>query len=143
MKKNYLIRAILLLHLSVILSLKSLAADETLASGSFIINMGITPQTFNNGLKPYGMVYDMLKNFRVPIKWVINQSKVKDGPDFTYAGVQYKGGTFIIPAEFRTTAVNTAINTWISAGVVGVTTTSAITVDVFKTLLFVPPMDPG
>ena len=138
MKKNYLIRVCFLLQLMIIFFLKSFGANETLASGSFIVNMGVTPQTINNGLKPYGLVYALLKNHQVPVKWIINSSKVKDGADFTYNGVQYKGGPFIIPAEFRTAAVNTTINTWIAAGVVGITTTSDITVDVYTTLRFVP-----
>src|SRR5689334_12275789 len=80
-----------LIHLSVY------SANETLSTGSFIINMGATnPNTIANGLKPYGLIYDLLKNYNVPIKWVIGQGKLKDGADFTYNGTQYKGGTFII-----------------------------------------------
>ena len=37
--------------------------------------MGITPQTYANGLKPYGLIYDMLKNYNVPIYWVISDAK--------------------------------------------------------------------
>lgn len=40
---------------------------------------GVTPQTVGNGLKPYGLVYDLVKNFKVPVKWVINTTKAKDG----------------------------------------------------------------
>ena len=36
---------------------------ETLSTGSYIINMGVVPQTEANGLKPYGLVYDLLKNY--------------------------------------------------------------------------------
>ena len=90
-------------------SLKAQATNETLDPGAFIINMGITPQTIENGLVPYGLVYDMLENYQVPIKWVINQTKVKDGIDFSHNGIDYRGGTFIIPAEFRTTDVNNRI----------------------------------
>ena len=32
-----------------------------------------TAQTINNGLKPYGMIYDLIVNYKIPIKWVINQ----------------------------------------------------------------------
>lgn len=113
-------------------------ATETMSAGSFIINMGVTPQTNNNGLRPYGMIYDLLKNYQVPIKWIINPSKVKDGADFTYNGVDYKGGPFIIPAEFRTAAVNTRIAFWQGEGVVGITTTSPVSVPVFATLYSAP-----
>ena len=82
------------------------AGNETIVNGSFIINMGVTPQTVANGLKPYGLIYDLIKNQDVPIKWIIAPGKVKDGIDFTYNSVGYKGGTFIVPGEFRTAAVN-------------------------------------
>ena len=114
------------------------AATETLSTGSFIINMGVTPQTVNNGLKPYGLIFDLLQNCHVPIKWIINQSKGKDGIDFTYNSVDYKGGTFIIPAEYRTTTVNARITFWIGQGVVGVTTTSPISVPVQLTMTNAP-----
>lgn len=128
----------LLLHLVMIFFFKCYGANETFTAGAFIINMGVTPQSINKGLKPYGMIYDLLKNYQVPIKWIINTGKIKDGADFTYNGVDYKGGPFIIPAEFRTTAVNTVINNWITAGVVGTTTTSSLTANVYQTMLFVP-----
>ena len=38
---------------------------KTIASGAFIIDMGVLPQTISNGLKPYGMLYDLLKNFYI------------------------------------------------------------------------------
>jgi hypothetical protein len=111
---------------------------ETIESGSFIINMGITPQNEENGLRPYGMVYDLLKNFQVPIKWVINPTKSKDGVDFTYSNVSYRGGAFVVPAEFRTAAVNSRISFWQGRGVVGATTTSPVTLSVSTTLHVVP-----
>ncbi|WP_367392857.1 SprB repeat-containing protein [Lewinella sp. LCG006] len=120
------------------LSAKAQTVNETISSGSFIINMGVTPQTEANGLKPYGLVYDLLENYQVPIKWVINPTKTKDGVDFTYNGLGYRGGPFIIPAEFRTTAVNARITFWQGQGVIGTTTTSPITVPVFTTMNFAP-----
>jgi hypothetical protein len=114
------------------------SAIETIKSGSFLINMGITPQTINNGLKPYGLVYALLKNHRVPVKWVINQSKLKDSADFIHNGITYKGGVFIIPAENRTAAVNSTISSWQSLGVVGATTVSDFTANVFLTMRFIP-----
>jgi len=68
----------------------SYGSVETIPSGSFIVNLGIMPQTIQNGLKPYGFVYDLLKNLHVPVKWVINSAKVKDGVDFTYNGNDYR-----------------------------------------------------
>jgi hypothetical protein len=112
--------------------------NETLSSGSYIINMGKSPQTTNNALRPYGMVYDLLKNYQVPIKWVINPTKGKDGTDFTHNGVTYKGGAFIIPAEYRTSGVNSRISYWQGQGVVGASTVAPITVPVHTTLFNVP-----
>jgi hypothetical protein len=124
--------ALVLLFFGMVLSSY---AQTTFTSGSYIINMGITPQTANNGLKPYGLIYDLIKNNNVPIYWVISPTKVKDGADFTYNGVQYKGGTFIIPAESRSAAVNSKITSY---AVSGVTTTSALTVNITRTLTAVP-----
>src|SRR5437899_708370 len=91
----------------LLVSLVGFAQSETFSSGSFIINMGATnPNTVANGLKPYGMIYDLVRNYNVPVKCIINPAKVKDGVDFTYNGIQYKGGTFIIQSEYRNAAVN-------------------------------------
>jgi hypothetical protein len=105
----------------------------TIPTGSFIINMGITPQTIGNGLKPYGMVYDLIVNHSVTIIWSIEPSKVKDGIDFSHNGIDYKGGTFVIPANFRTPTVNTRITFWQGQGVVGATTVSPVTIPLYRT----------
>lgn len=116
----------------------SQATNKTLASGAYIINMGVVPQTYANGLFPYGLVYDLVKNHGVQVDWVIRDGKLMDEYDFIYNGVEYKGGPFIIPAEFRSGAVNTVISNWEGDGVVGVTTTSPITVPVAVTLKSAP-----
>ncbi len=103
-------------------------------AGAFIVNMGITPQTMANGMKPYGLVYDLVRNFNVPIKWVINQSKAKDGIDFSHNGIDYRGGTFIVEQQYRTPAVNAAIVGWQSQGVVGATSISDMTVPVYNSI---------
>ena len=112
--------------------------NETFNTGSYIVNMGVSPQTAANSLKPYGLVYDLLKNYQVPIKWVINPSKVKDGTDFTHNSISYRGGPFIIPAEYRNAAVNARITFWQGQGVQGATTVAPITVPVYTTLFFAP-----
>lgn len=114
------------------------SSNEAIPAGSYIINMGITPQTTGNGLKPYGLIYDLIRNYNVPVKWVINGSKTKDGIDFTYNSVNYKGGPFIIPAEFITPSVAAAITLWNSRGVQGIYTTSEVTVPVYTTLTSFP-----
>lgn len=115
-----------------------MATVETIHTGSFIINMGVIPQTIGNGLKPYGLVYDLLKHYQVPVQWVINTSKTKDGIDFTHNGIDYRGGAFIIEAEYRTSDVNAAIASWVAQGVVGATAVYDFSVDVYKTLNYAP-----
>src|SRR5437868_1504430 len=105
---------------------KASGATETLSTGSFIVNMGVTPQTYANGLKPYGMLFDLIANYSVPIKWVIEPTKAKDGTDFTYNGVNYKGGPFIIPAEYINSTISSRISYWQTQGVQGVYTTFSI-----------------
>ena len=114
------------------------AGTETLTSGAFIINMGIIPQTYANGLKPYGMIYDLIVNYNIPIKWVINQSKSRDGVDFTYNAVNYSGGPFIIEYENISATIAARITYWQSQGVSGVYTTSSISVPVYSTLTVFP-----
>src|SRR5258706_3334252 len=125
---SYYIRRLLIvitLHFTVIIVLAQ--TPETFSSGSFIINMGATnPNTVANGLKPYGMIYDLVRNYNVAVKCIINPGKTKDGVDFTYNAVQYKGGTFIIKAEYRSAAVNGRITYWTGLGVIGATTTSPL-----------------
>ncbi len=96
------------------------SALKSFTAGACIIDMGVVPQTINNGMKPYGLVYELVKNLKIPIYWAINpsksfgtpQSKV-DQPDFTVAGVTYSSGAFIIPAEFVPVA-QTTINSWVA-----------------------------
>lgn len=117
---------------------KAFCAVETISSGSFIVNMGVIPQTIANGLKPYGLVYELLNTYHVPVKWIINPSKAKDGGDFTYNGTVFSGGAFVILSEYRTAAVNAAINSWIVQGVVGQNTNTPINLEVYATLTYAP-----
>ena len=113
------------------------AQTTTIPAGSFIVNMGVTPQTVGNGLKPYGMLYELLQE-QCPVHWVIKSNKIKDGVDFTYNDIDYKGGPFIIEAKYRTSVVNGIISAWQSQGVVGITTTAPVSVPVYTTLYAVP-----
>lgn len=114
------------------------AANETMTTGSFIINMGVTPQTTGNGLKPYGMIFDLIRNYSVPVKWIIDPAKTKDANDFSHNAVNYKGGPFVIQKEFITPAVAARIAYWQTQGVVGAYTVSAISVPVAHTLTALP-----
>ena len=94
-----------------------MATNETFNSGAYIIDMGSTSQTYATGLKPYGMVYDLIVNEHVPVRWAIDPNKSKDGIDFTVDGNSYKGGSFIIPVEFLSVNVLSIISTWQGKGV--------------------------
>lgn len=117
---------------------KASGYSELIDSGSFIINMGIVPATTSNGLRPYGMVYDIINNYDTPVKWVFDQNKAKDAKDFTYNGVDYKGGPFIIPAASITSAIKTRITYWLGQGVQGIYTTSTFNAPVYSNLTSVP-----
>lgn len=119
-------------------NVKAAAGDETLSSGSFIVNMGISPQSNANALKPYGMIYDLIRNYNVPIKWIIKSSKGRDGIDFTHNSTSYKGGAFIIPAEFISTTIASRINYWQGQGISGAYSTSALSLPVYATLSTFP-----
>jgi len=118
--------------------LKAQTSYQSIPAGSYIIDMGITPQTYANGLKPYGLVYGLIQQYNIPVKWSINPSKSKDGIDFTVDGHDYKGGPFIIDAWLRTPTVDAYIASWEAKGVVGYTTTTPVTVPVFEVLKYFP-----
>ncbi len=106
---------------------------ETFVAGSYIVNMGnhtnVVATDISHELKPFGMVYDLLKNYNVPIFVVINPSKSKDGVDFTYNGVSYKGGTFVIDKKYISSSVATRIAYWNTQGVLGNYTNSSLTLN--------------
>jgi len=109
-------------------------ATETLPSGSFIIDMGSASPTIGSGLKPYGLIYEMITVQQIPVKWCINGSKIKDGADFTYNSIDYKGGSFVIPGDLIDANIQSRIAYWISQGVQGVYATSPISVPVSYTI---------
>lgn len=127
-------RIVAILVLLLFCFVKANSQTEAFSSGAFIVNMGVVPQNVGNALKPYGMVYDLIKNYKIPIKWVISPTKLKDGIDFTYSGIDYKGGPFIVASEYRSPTIDARIAYWQTQGVVGVTTTSPISVPVAYTL---------
>jgi hypothetical protein len=137
-KKSISLYLGLLLSLFIFSGIATAQTTEKFPAGSFIVDMGILPQTTNNGLRPYGMVFTLLQN-GIPVAWSINPNKAKDGADFTYSGKQYKGGTFLIAAKYASLA-QPIINSWVTAnpGLTVVTTTAPVTVPVFITLQVAP-----
>lgn len=107
--------------------------SKTFVSGSYIVNMGVHSGTratdISKELKAWGFVYDMLKNYNVPVYVVISPTKAKDSADFTYNGVKYKGGTFLIDKKNISSAVTARITYWISQGMQGAYTNSNLTLD--------------
>lgn len=112
--------------------------STTFKTGTAIIDMGSATPTVQNSLKPYGLIYALLKNNNVPVSCVINSSKVKDGIDFVYNGKSYKGGTFIVSADYISPAVTAILNNWATQGVLIDYTNSNLTVDVSYKINFVP-----
>jgi uncharacterized repeat protein (TIGR01451 family) len=117
------------------------AASQSFAAGSYVIDMGVQPQTFANGLKPYGLLQSLMIDHQIPVAWVINPVKSRDGIDFSHNGKDYRGGPFVIAAEFASQALP-VIQDWVNnrglaASVVN-TTVSTITVPVYETLTVFP-----
>src|ERR1043165_8611859 len=105
---------------------KVLATDVTFAPGAYIIDMGKMPQTAANGLKPYGLVYQLVVSNQVPVSWAINPNKITDknpavtveGVDFAVNAKNYRGGPFIISAQDVPPTVTNLIACWRANGVV-------------------------
>lgn len=123
-KKLMIVLVAVFLFLAVTESV-SATTTMTFSAGSYVIDMSGFPYTYANGLKPYGLVYDLVRNKQIPVYWAINPSKAKDGIDFTVDSRNFRGGSFIIPAEYVSAALST-ISTWTAKGVVvyGPTTSS-------------------
>ncbi|NNC79816.1 MAG: DUF11 domain-containing protein, partial [Acidimicrobiales bacterium] len=98
--------------------------DSTLVTyeaGSYVIDMGQV-QTIESGLKPYGLIYDLVVNNQIPVDWVIAEGKQKNPDtdatdtssiDFSANGKDYRGGAFVIEAGFASEAQG-IINTWVT-----------------------------
>lgn len=137
-------RTLLLLGLVLVTGTTVHAQNQTVKRNSYIINMGITPQSFVNGLRPYGLVYDLLTNYNVPVKWVINPNKLKDGVDFHHNNTFYKGSAFVIDSVYLSVPVKAAIATWNGSGVIGAYTAYDTVLPVYGLLAYWPKavMDP-
>src|SRR5262249_34865457 len=125
-------------------------AQQTFASGSLVVDMGQATQTVGNALKPYGLVYDMVTNFKVPVNWAINPAKTTfrldagdpipvDFTATTTTGTQnFSGGSFIIDTAFLTPAVIADINSWKAQGVVVDTLAASLTTDIYGQITSFP-----
>jgi hypothetical protein len=113
----FLLTVVTNLQFNLWFSAPAMAATENFAAGAYIIDMGQPTQTVANGLKPYGLLYELAVNRGIPVRWAIEPSKAKNGIDFVAGGKNYLGSAFIIPKEFATDAA-TAITLWRTKGVI-------------------------
>jgi hypothetical protein len=92
---NQLLKYMVVLLAPAFRFLQVKAQTETPPTGSFIINRGATnTNTRTNVLKPYGLLYHLIRSINMPIKWVIGVCKIKAGVHVAYNGAQYRRGTF-------------------------------------------------
>jgi hypothetical protein len=60
------------------------STDQTFAAGSYIIDLGAS-LTKPNGLRPYGLLYELIANRQVPVTWAIKNNKVGGATGITPA----------------------------------------------------------
>jgi uncharacterized repeat protein (TIGR01451 family) len=132
---------------------------RTFPANSYVIDMGQATQTIGNALKPYGLLYDLVTNQRIPVAWAIDSAKddfrfATTGPvdlvDFAATAdhdnnpatpsvsKDYIGGPFVINGDFVTPAVLTAINTWRAQGVVVDKITAPFTAEIYDDVTSFP-----
>lgn len=140
-----------------------LSAAKSFPAGSYIIDMGVNTTSKPNGLRPYGLLYRLLRDTRTPVSWVIADGKAGgygsaatglNAPDvdFTASVVRdgagtaatspvtsqsYWNGAFVISAEFVTAAVDAAVTTFAATTVVDKAAAS-FTAPVYDTLYYWP-----
>ncbi len=89
-------------------------AQITIPAGSYVVNMGVNTAVKPAGLRPYGLVHELVRYYNVPVLWVVRSGKAKDAVDYTIEGASYKGGMFIIPGQYVTATVANVISGWTS-----------------------------
>ena len=91
--------------------------EITFPTGSYIVDMGDTSSD-DAQLKPYGLIYDLVLNAKVPVYWVINGSKTSQtGVDLTYDGKGYISGPFVISGDDVDYNVRSMLSKWSGYGV--------------------------
>lgn len=111
----------------------------TFPAGSYIVDMGDTFSD-NAQLKPYGLIYDLVLNAKVPVYWVINGSKTSQtGVDLTYNGKGYISGPFVISGDDVDYNVRSMLSKWRGYGVrIDGPTDTAVTVADSRKISSVP-----
>lgn len=86
--------------------------EVTFPAGSYIIDMGDTSSD-DAQLRPYGLVYDLILNAKVPVYWVIDENKTSQtDTDLTYDGKNYISGPFVISGDDVDDNVRNILNLW-------------------------------
>ena len=113
--------------------------EITFPVGSYIVDMGNTSSD-DAQLKPYGLIYDLVLNAKVPVYWVINGSKTSQtGVDLTYNGRNYISGPFVISGDDVDCNVRSMLSKWRGYGVsIDGPTDTAVTVDNSRKISSVP-----
>lgn len=113
--------------------------EITFPAGSYIVDMGDTSSD-DAQLKPYGLIYDLVLNAKVPVYWVINGSKTSQtGVDLTYDGRNYISGPFVISGDDVDYNVRSLLSKWRGYGVsIDGPTDTAVTVDNSRKISSVP-----
>lgn len=113
--------------------------EITFPAGSYIVDMG---DTFSDDaqLKPYGLIYDLVLNAKIPVYWVINGSKTSQtGVDLTYNGRNYISGPFVISGDDVDYNVRSMLFKWRGYGVrIDGPTDTAVTVADSRKISSVP-----
>lgn len=113
--------------------------EITFPAGSYIVDMGDTSSD-DAQLKPYGLIYDLVLNAKVPVYWVINGSKTSQtGVDLTYNGKDYISGPFVISGDDVDYNVRSMLSKWRGYGVsIDGPTDTAVTVADSRKISSVP-----
>lgn len=113
--------------------------EITFPVGSYIVDMGNTSSD-DAQLKPYGLIYDLVLNAKVPVYWVINGSKTSQtGVDLTYNGRNYISGPFVISGDDIDYNVRSMLFKWRGYGVrIDGPTDTAVTVADSRKISSVP-----
>lgn len=113
--------------------------EITFPAGSYIVDMG-DASSDDAQLKPYGLIYDLVLNAKVPVYWVINGSKTSQtGVDLTYNGRNYISGPFVISGDDVDYNVRSMLSKWRGYGVsIDGPTDTAVTVADSRKISSVP-----
>jgi len=69
-----LLTFLVLLLFSTSTVISQITTPTNFNAGAAVVDMGIADQTDNNGLRPYGLVVDLVQN-GIPVNWIINPNK--------------------------------------------------------------------